>query len=53
MGVDGKVVMQQSITLTAGRNLVNLNIAAVPAGIYLVQVKMNGEVVTKKFIRQQ
>ena len=53
MGVDGKIVLQQSIVLAAGKNMVNLNIATVPAGIYLVQVKMSDEVITKKFIRQQ
>lgn len=53
MGVDGKVVLQQNIALAAGKNLVNLNIATVPAGIYLVQVKMSDVVITKKFIRQQ
>jgi pimeloyl-ACP methyl ester carboxylesterase len=53
MGVDGKIILQQNVSLTNGTNLVNLNVADVPSGIYLVQVKMNDELVTKKFIRQR
>ena len=53
LSVDGKVMLQQSINLTAGNNLVNLNVSNVPTGIYLVQVQLADEVATKKFIRQR
>ena len=52
MSVEGKIILQQNINLNAGNNLVNLNISNVPSGIYLVQVKLADEVVTRKFIRQ-
>jgi len=53
MGVDGKVIVHQNLNLATGNNLVNLNIASVPPGIYLVQVQLSDEVVTKKFIRER
>ncbi len=52
MSVDGKLMLKQDIKLVTGNNLVNLNIDFVPSGIYLLQVQLNDEVVTKKFIRQ-
>ncbi|MEO6314952.1 MAG: T9SS type A sorting domain-containing protein [Chitinophagaceae bacterium] len=52
MGVDGKVLLQQKVNLTAGSNFVNLDVANVPSGIYMVQVQLSDEFVTKKFIRQ-
>lgn len=53
MAVDGKVMMQQSVSLGSGTSLVNLDINRVPAGVYMVQVQLNNEVVTRKFIRQR
>lgn len=53
MGVDGKVIMHQGINLAAGNNLVNLNIASIPPGIYMVQVQLADEVVTRKFIKER
>ncbi|HTE12358.1 MAG TPA: T9SS type A sorting domain-containing protein [Chitinophagaceae bacterium] len=52
MSVEGKVMLQQKINMSTGNNLVNLDIATIPSGIYLVQVQLSDEVVTKKFIRQ-
>jgi len=52
MSVDGKVLLQQKVNLATGNNLVNLDVAYMPSGIYLLQVQLNGEFVTKKFIRQ-
>ena len=52
-GVDGKVIAQQAINLTAGNNIVNINIASVPPGIYLVRVQLADEVVTRKFIKER
>ncbi|MEO5592355.1 MAG: T9SS type A sorting domain-containing protein [Chitinophagaceae bacterium] len=52
MSVDGKVMLQQKINLATGNNLVNLDIANVPSGIYLVQIQLSDEAVIKKFIRQ-
>ncbi len=52
MTVEGKLMLKQDIKLTTGNNLVKLNIDFVPSGIYLLQVQLNNEVVTKKFIRQ-
>ncbi len=53
MGVDGKVILHENVNLSTGNNLLNLNISTVPPGIYLVQVQLNDEVVTKKFIRER
>ncbi|MEO5684069.1 MAG: T9SS type A sorting domain-containing protein [Chitinophagaceae bacterium] len=53
MGADGKVILQKNISLFAGNNLVNLDVANVPTGIYMVQLLLSDEVVTKKFIRQR
>jgi len=53
MGVDGKVIVHQNLNLATGNNLVNVNIASVPPGIYLVQVQLSDEVVTKKFIKER
>ena len=52
MGVDGKILVQQNISLASGMNTVSLNISNVPSGIYLVQVQLNDGFVTKKFIKQ-
>ena len=52
MSVEGKMLLQQKATLTTGNNLVNLDVSLVPSGVYLVQVQLNDEVVTKKFVRQ-
>ncbi len=51
LSVDGKLMMKENISLTAGSNLVNLNVSNVPTGIYLLQVQLNDEIVTRKFIR--
>jgi hypothetical protein len=53
MGVDGKIIVRENVNLTAGNNLVNVNISSVPPGIYLVQVQLSDEVVTKKFIKER
>ncbi|HTL10804.1 MAG TPA: T9SS type A sorting domain-containing protein, partial [Chitinophagaceae bacterium] len=53
MSVDGKLLMQQKVNLAAGNNLVNMDVSHVPSGVYLLQVQMSDELVTKKFIRQQ
>jgi hypothetical protein len=53
MSVDGKTILQQSTNLQQGMNTINMNVANVPSGIYLVQLVLNGELVTKKFIRQR
>ncbi len=53
MTVDGKTILQQSSNLQQGMNTINMNVANVPSGIYLVQMVLNGELVTKKFIRQR
>ena len=53
MSADGKTLVQQRENLAAGTNFVHLNITPVPPGIYLVQVQLNGEIITKKFIRQR
>ncbi len=53
MAADGKVIVQQSISLGSGTNTVNLNISSVPPGIYLVQVQLSDGVVTKKFIKER
>ena len=52
MDVAGKVIAHQAISLAAGNNLVNINISSVPPGIYLVQVQLSDEVVTKKFVKE-
>ncbi|MEP7277540.1 MAG: T9SS type A sorting domain-containing protein [Bacteroidota bacterium] len=52
-GVDGKIIVQQNLNLAAGINLVNINIAMVPPGVYLVQVQLKEGVVTKKFIKER
>lgn len=51
VGMDGKVIMQQSTSLVPGINTVNVDVARVPAGIYLVQVQLDEELVTKKFVK--
>ncbi len=51
VSIDGKVMLRMNTQLTQGVNTVNLNVDAIPTGIYLVQVQMNDDAVTKKFIR--
>ncbi len=51
VSVDGKVMLRTNTQLTQGVNTVSMNVAAIPTGIYLVQVQTNDDVVTKKFIR--
>jgi len=53
MSADGKLLVQQAANLAAGSNFVHLTIGSVPPGIYLVQVQLSGEIITKKFIRQR
>ncbi|MEP7277539.1 MAG: T9SS type A sorting domain-containing protein [Bacteroidota bacterium] len=52
-GVDGKIIVQQNISLAAGNNTININIATVPPGVYLVRMLLNDEMVTKKFIKER
>jgi hypothetical protein len=47
---DGVTVMQQSLSPQAGFNQVNLNIGKLTAGIYLVQLRMAGEVRSSKLV---
>jgi hypothetical protein len=49
--MDGKVVMRNNTKLVQGLNTINLNVSDIPTGIYLVQIQLSGEVITKKFIR--
>src|SRR5450432_2589209 len=53
MAVDGKVIVHQAVNLASGNNLLYVNISTVPPGIYLVQVQLNDEVVTKKFVKER
>jgi pimeloyl-ACP methyl ester carboxylesterase len=51
VGMDGKLIMQQNASLTPGVNTLNVDVTRVPAGIYLVQVQLDEELVTKKFVK--
>lgn len=51
VGMDGKVILQQNTSLVPGMNTVNVDVARVPAGIYLVQVQLDEELVSKKFVK--
>lgn len=53
MSVDGKILLQQKVNFNTGNNLVNLDVSYMPSGVYMVQLQLNNEMVTKKFIRQQ
>jgi len=52
MSIEGKTIQQQSANLVQGSNIINMNVAALPSGMYMVQMILNDEVVTKKFVRQ-
>ena len=51
VSVDGKVLARKNIELVVGVNTVSVDISNVPTGIYLVQVQLNDEVASKKFIK--
>lgn len=51
VSIDGKVMSKLNTQLVQGLNTVNINVDAIPTGIYLVQIMLSDEVVTKKFIR--
>jgi len=51
VSIDGKVMSKLNTQLLQGLNTINLNVSDMPTGIYLVQVLLSDEVVTKKFIR--
>jgi pimeloyl-ACP methyl ester carboxylesterase len=53
MSVDGKTMLQQNTNLQQGINTINLNVSNMPSGIYLVQLTLNGELVTRKMVRQR
>ncbi|GAC1426007.1 MAG: hypothetical protein NVSMB7_02520 [Chitinophagaceae bacterium] len=53
MSADGKVIVHQNVNLSTGNNIINVNISSVPPGIYLVQVLLSNELVTKKFIKER
>ncbi|HTL09664.1 MAG TPA: T9SS type A sorting domain-containing protein, partial [Chitinophagaceae bacterium] len=50
---DGKLLLQKSISLVTGNNQLTLDIAQLPAGIYLLQLPLNNDFITQKFIRQR
>jgi hypothetical protein len=51
VGVDGKVLARKNVDLVVGVNTVSVDISNVPTGIYLVQIQLNDEVASKKFIK--
>jgi predicted esterase len=51
VSIDGKVMSKLNTQLQQGLNTVSVNVDAIPTGIYLVQIVLADEVVTKKFIR--
>jgi pimeloyl-ACP methyl ester carboxylesterase len=51
VGVDGKVLSRRNTELVQGANTVTLDMSNVPTGVYLVQVQLNDEVASKKFIK--
>jgi hypothetical protein len=52
LSMDGKMMSKSTVNLTAGSNLVNVDISFVPAGVYLLEMQLNDELIVKKFIRQ-
>ncbi len=51
VGVDGKVMSRRNTELVQGANNITLDVSNVPTGVYLVQVQLNEEVASKKFIK--
>ena len=50
---DGQLILQKEVTLVTGNNQLQLDIAALPAGVYLLQLQLNNELISRKFIRQR
>jgi hypothetical protein len=46
----GRVAQTYYQTTTAGNNLMNLDINAVPAGVYFVQMISNEQTITKRLV---
>ncbi|MBL7740340.1 MAG: T9SS type A sorting domain-containing protein [Chitinophagaceae bacterium] len=53
LDIKGKLVVQRSIVVNRGMNVVNTDATHLPAGVYLVQVISNGSVVTERFLIQR
>lgn len=52
VGVDGRVVVQKSITLTAGRHELQENVTSLLPGLYLIEISDQEERFTVAFIKQ-
>lgn len=46
----GKRFAEQVLTLEKGKNLIKMNIAEIPAGIYFIKVKVDGKSETTTFV---
>ncbi len=46
----GKRFAEQLLTLEKGKNLIKMNIAEIPAGIYFIKVKVDGKSETTTFV---
>ena len=51
INTDGKVLVQQYSSLSAGTNTVSTNIAGIAKGAYFLQVQLGSQVFNKKFVR--
>lgn len=52
LGTDGKLLIKLPVSLSTGNNLINLNTAPIPPGMYFLQLQLKEGLLTKKFIKQ-
>ena len=50
--ITGAVVKKQNLSLTIGSNDIPVDISSLPAGSYFIRVKVNGTMLTERFIKQ-
>ncbi len=50
--ITGQVVLQKNANLNSGQSILNINTADFPTGIYLLQIQLADELLTKKIIKQ-
>ena len=52
INVAGQTVMNKMTTVQNGKNLISLDVANIPSGVYLVQVQLeNGEMLSQKVVK--
>jgi hypothetical protein len=53
MNMEGKTVLQRSVNLARGENVITNDVSHLPAGVYLLQTVSDGSTTVERFLIQR